>query len=88
MSKRPHAEVGKTYHRWTVIDQAGVRVIPCGQKVRLVKARCRCGSVGVLDARTLTRKKSPSKSCGCFRDQVCGSGARGKLTQEQRNALV
>ena len=76
--------MGKTYNRWTVIAEAGTRPVECVHMVRMVKARCACGTVNILTAKTLTRKNAPSKSCGCYRDQVCGR----KLTDEQRARIL
>jgi len=52
--------------RWTILGPAGCKIVPSG-KVPLVQARCACGTVQVIDPRSI--KRGLSKSCGCWRDE-------------------
>jgi len=53
--------------RWTVLGPAGHRITKSLLKVPLVRARCQCGTVNVMDPRSI--KRGLSRSCGCYRDE-------------------
>lgn len=55
--------IGKTFHRWIVIRYIG----RTKEGFNVVNCRCECGSVKDIQASSLTRKKSPSRSCGCLK---------------------
>lgn len=54
-------------NRWTILGPAGHRITKSLLKVPLVRARCQCSTVNVIDPRSI--KRGLSKSCGCLRDE-------------------
>ena len=54
----------KKYGKLIVVDQAGWKIFPSGQKHRLVKTLCECGGESIQNMNSL--KSGGTKSCGCM----------------------
>lgn len=55
--------VGKTFHRLTVLEEAG-----CLKGVRFLKCQCSCGTIGVWRYGTIVY--GVAKSCGCLQKEL------------------
>lgn len=65
MSKRYDLK-GQRFGRLLVIEPAASRRAPCGLNQTYWTCKCDCGVVKECSTQHLVRKKSPTRSCGCW----------------------
>lgn len=73
MAKVIDVKIGDKFNRWEVSSEVFRKVFPNGSSAKFVDCVCQCGNKSTVRLSTLTNKKTPSISCGCFKDEVmCG----------------
>lgn len=70
-------EIGDVFGNLTVIEDAGYRIQPSGQKKRIFKCKCKCGNISIISRDHLIT--GHSKSCGHCNEIKIGN-KYGKLT--------
>jgi hypothetical protein len=68
--KPAHDHTGKTFGYWTVLHRGKTESKPSGTVVYWT-CRCICGLTKDIPAIHLVRKRKPTKSCGCMKQQLC-----------------
>lgn len=70
--------------RWTILGPAEPRIVPSG-KVPMVRARCQCGNVQIVDPRSI--KRGASRSCGCLNSELAAKRLTGSQLWRSRKSV-
>ena len=60
-----HKLIGKTFSRWTILEEEIEHISPKGRKYKKVRCMCECGNI--RNVRLDILRSGGSKSCGCVR---------------------
>jgi hypothetical protein len=74
MGKEIPISEGERFGRLSVLEEITSRILPCGQKQRLISCKCDCGNNAEVLFRNLRDKITIS--CGCYRKEVAGNTGR------------